>query len=76
MGLLSVSVLQLFIMLGNDRANEFWAASLSPSEELDSDASPELRKEFIKHKYREGRYRLRSSAFSNQEELLKVWTNV
>lgn len=59
-------------MLGNDRANEFWAAGLSPAQQLDSDASPEQRKDFIVQKYREGRYRLRSPAFSNQEELLKV----
>ncbi|CAF90404.1 unnamed protein product, partial [Tetraodon nigroviridis] len=68
----SNEIVQLFIMLGNDRANEFWAASLSPSEQLDPDASPEQRKDFIVQKYREGRYRLRSPAFSNQEELLKV----
>lgn len=66
------SVYQLFIMLGNDRANEFWAATLSPAEQLDSDASPEQRKDFIVQKYREGWYRLRSPTFSNQEELLKV----
>lgn len=66
------SVRQLFIMLGNDRANEFWAATLSPGDQLDSDASPEQRKDFIARKYREGRYRLRSPAFSNHEELLKV----
>ncbi|XP_029688014.1 arf-GAP with Rho-GAP domain, ANK repeat and PH domain-containing protein 3-like isoform X3 [Takifugu rubripes] len=68
----SNEIVQLFIMLGNDRANEFWAARLSPTHELDCDASPDQRKEFIIQKYREGRYRLRSPAFSNQEELLKV----
>lgn len=70
--LVSTCVPQLFIMLGNDRANEFWAAGLGPSQQLDPDASPEQRKDFITQKYREGRYRLRSSAFSSQEELLKV----
>lgn len=59
-------------MLGNDRANEFWAATLSPSHQLNSEASPEQRRDFIVQKYREGRYRLRSPTFSNQEELLKV----
>uniref|UniRef100_A0A3Q3IE47 ArfGAP with RhoGAP domain, ankyrin repeat and PH domain 3 n=1 Tax=Monopterus albus TaxID=43700 RepID=A0A3Q3IE47_MONAL len=62
----------LFIMLGNDRANDFWAARLSLSEELDCDASPEQRREFITQKYREGRYRLPHPAFSSQEQLLKV----
>lgn len=66
----------MFIMLGNDRANEFWASSLSPLEELDSDASPEHRREFITLKYREGRYRLRCPAFNSQEELLKVLTHI
>lgn len=60
-------------MLGNDRANEFWGAWLPPSDELDCDASPEQRREFITQKYREGRYRLTHPDFSNQEELLKVY---
>uniref|UniRef100_A0AAZ1Y5T0 ArfGAP with RhoGAP domain, ankyrin repeat and PH domain 3 n=1 Tax=Oreochromis aureus TaxID=47969 RepID=A0AAZ1Y5T0_OREAU len=68
----SNEIVQLFIMLGNDRANDFWAARLSVSEELDCDASAEQRREFIAQKYREGRYRLAHPAFSSQEELLKV----
>ncbi|XP_076595115.1 arf-GAP with Rho-GAP domain, ANK repeat and PH domain-containing protein 3 isoform X2 [Chaetodon auriga] len=68
----SNEIVQLFIMLGNDRANEFWGARLSPVDELDCDASPEQRREFITQKYREGRYRLSHPAFSSQEELLKV----
>lgn len=59
-------------MLGNDRANDFWAAQLPPSEELDCDALPEQRREFITQKYREGRYRLSHPGFKSQEELLKV----
>ncbi|KAM9376550.1 arf-GAP with Rho-GAP domain, ANK repeat and PH domain-containing protein 3 [Pholidichthys leucotaenia] len=68
----SNEIVQLFIMLGNDRANDFWAAHLSPSEELNCNASAEQRREFIAQKYREGRYRLHHPAFSSQEELLKV----
>ncbi|KAM9849609.1 arf-GAP with Rho-GAP domain, ANK repeat and PH domain-containing protein 3 [Aulostomus maculatus] len=68
----SNEIVQLFIMLGNDRANEFWAARLPPSEELDCDASPEQRREFIGQKYREGRFRLTHPAFSGQDELLRV----
>ncbi|KAM4733079.1 LOW QUALITY PROTEIN: arf-GAP with Rho-GAP domain, ANK repeat and PH domain-containing protein 3 [Anableps anableps] len=68
----SNEIVQLFIMLGNDRANDFWAARLSASEELDCDASPEQRREFITQKYREGRFRLPHPAFNSQEELLKV----
>lgn len=59
-------------MLGNDRANDFWAARLPVSEELDRDASPEQRRDFITQKYREGRFRRVHPAFSGQEELLKV----
>lgn len=69
---LSLCVRQLFIMLGNDRANEFWAARLSPADELDHDATPDQRREFIIHKYREGRYRHPHPNFNTQEELLKV----
>ncbi|KTG03462.1 hypothetical protein cypCar_00027548 [Cyprinus carpio] len=68
----SNEIVQLFIMLGNDRANEFWAARLPVTEELDCDASPEQRKEFITHKYREGRYRHPQPSFSTQEDLLKA----
>lgn len=68
----SNEIVQLFIMLGNDRANDFWAARLSVSEELDCDASPEQRRDFIVQKYRDGRFRLAHPGFSSQEELLKV----
>uniref|UniRef100_A0A665UHF8 ArfGAP with RhoGAP domain, ankyrin repeat and PH domain 3 n=1 Tax=Echeneis naucrates TaxID=173247 RepID=A0A665UHF8_ECHNA len=72
----SNEIVQLFIMLGNDRANDFWAARLSVSEELDCDASPEQRRSFITQKYKEGRYRLPHPTVSNQEELLKVRVNI
>uniref|UniRef100_A0A8C7K8V5 ArfGAP with RhoGAP domain, ankyrin repeat and PH domain 3 n=1 Tax=Oncorhynchus kisutch TaxID=8019 RepID=A0A8C7K8V5_ONCKI len=68
----SNEIVQLFIMLGNDRANEFWAARLSPADELHHDATPDQRREFIIHKYREGRYRHPHPNFNTQEELLKV----
>ncbi|KAK5864290.1 hypothetical protein PBY51_015543 [Eleginops maclovinus] len=68
----SNEIVQLFIMLGNDRANDFWAARLPVGEELDCDAPPDQRREFIIQKYREGRYRLPHPFFSSQEELLKV----
>ncbi|XP_066572753.1 arf-GAP with Rho-GAP domain, ANK repeat and PH domain-containing protein 3 isoform X2 [Amia ocellicauda] len=68
----SNEIVQLFIMLGNDKANEFWAARLAPAEELDSDATPEQRRDFITLKYREGRYRRSHPSIGTQEELLKV----
>uniref|UniRef100_A0A674A095 ArfGAP with RhoGAP domain, ankyrin repeat and PH domain 3 n=1 Tax=Salmo trutta TaxID=8032 RepID=A0A674A095_SALTR len=72
----SNEIVQLFIMLGNDRANEFWAARLSPADELDHDATPDQRREFIIHKYREGRYRHPHPNFNTQEELLKVQEHI
>ncbi|KAM8733583.1 arf-GAP with Rho-GAP domain, ANK repeat and PH domain-containing protein 3 isoform 2-T2 [Acanthopagrus schlegelii] len=68
----SNEIVQLFIMLGNDRSNDFWASRLSASEELDCDSSPEQRRDFIIQKYREGRWRLPHPAFSSQDDLLKV----
>ncbi|XP_062856694.1 arf-GAP with Rho-GAP domain, ANK repeat and PH domain-containing protein 3 [Trichomycterus rosablanca] len=68
----SNEIVQLFIMLGNDKANEFWAARLSQADELDCDASPEQRREFIIQKYKEGLFRQPHPSFSSQEELLKV----
>ncbi|XP_031442972.1 arf-GAP with Rho-GAP domain, ANK repeat and PH domain-containing protein 3 isoform X2 [Clupea harengus] len=68
----SNEIVQLFIMLGNDRANEFWAARLTAVDELDCDAMPEQRREFIIQKYREGRFRCPHPSFGTQEELLKA----
>ncbi|XP_029283774.1 arf-GAP with Rho-GAP domain, ANK repeat and PH domain-containing protein 3 isoform X2 [Cottoperca gobio] len=68
----SNEIVQLFIMLGNDRANDFWAARLSVWDELDRDASAEQRRDFIRQKYGVGRFRLPHPAFSSHEELLKV----
>ncbi|KAM8910498.1 arf-GAP with Rho-GAP domain, ANK repeat and PH domain-containing protein 3 isoform 2-T2 [Spinachia spinachia] len=68
----SNEIVQLFIMVGNDRANEFWAARLPAAEDLDADASPDQRRDFISQKYREGRYRLPHPGFNSQEELLKM----
>ncbi|XP_041078962.1 arf-GAP with Rho-GAP domain, ANK repeat and PH domain-containing protein 3-like isoform X1 [Polyodon spathula] len=68
----SNEIVQLFIMLGNEKANAFWAARLPSGDELDSDASPDQRREFIGLKYRDGKYRLPHPHFSTQEELLKA----
>ncbi|XP_029113094.1 arf-GAP with Rho-GAP domain, ANK repeat and PH domain-containing protein 3 isoform X1 [Scleropages formosus] len=68
----SNEIVQLFIMLGNDRANEFWSARLPPAEEIDCDATPEQRREFVALKYRQGRYRRPHPGFATQEELLKA----
>jgi len=68
----ALCVCQLFIMLGNDRANAFWASRLPPPEQLACSAPPDQRRDFISRKYREGRYRRPHRGVSCQEELLKV----
>ncbi|XP_044129972.1 arf-GAP with Rho-GAP domain, ANK repeat and PH domain-containing protein 3 isoform X1 [Bufo gargarizans] len=68
----SNEIVQLFIILGNDRANRFWAARVPPSEVLHPDDCIEHRRDFIAHKYREGKYRSPHPHYSTQEEILKV----
>uniref|UniRef100_A0A8B9G291 Arf-GAP with Rho-GAP domain, ANK repeat and PH domain-containing protein 3 n=1 Tax=Amazona collaria TaxID=241587 RepID=A0A8B9G291_9PSIT len=68
----SNEIVQLFIMLGNDRANRFWAARLPATEALHPDASAEQRRDFISRKYREGRYRLPHPHYTTQEDVLQV----
>ncbi|NXP73023.1 ARAP3 protein, partial [Ramphastos sulfuratus] len=68
----SNEIVQLFIMLGNDRANRFWAARLPAAEGLYPDASPEQRRDFIARKYREGRYRLPHPHHHTQEDVLQA----
>ncbi|NWW91265.1 ARAP3 protein, partial [Rhynochetos jubatus] len=68
----SNEIVQLFIVLGNDRANRFWAAHLPAAERLYPDASAEQRRDFISWKYREGRYRLPHPRYATQEEVLQA----
>uniref|UniRef100_A0A8C4YLW6 ArfGAP with RhoGAP domain, ankyrin repeat and PH domain 3 n=1 Tax=Gopherus evgoodei TaxID=1825980 RepID=A0A8C4YLW6_9SAUR len=66
----SNEIVQLFIMLGNERANRFWAARLSPSEALYPDSSAEQRQVFVTHKYRDGRYRRPHPSYTSQDDVL------
>ncbi|NXF59375.1 ARAP3 protein, partial [Ciccaba nigrolineata] len=68
----SNEIVQLFIMLGNDRANRFWAARLPTAETIYPDASAEQRRDFISRKYREGRYRLPHPHYATQEDVLQA----
>ncbi|NXB72916.1 ARAP3 protein, partial [Donacobius atricapilla] len=68
----SNEIVQLFIVLGNDRANRFWAARLPATEAITPDSSAEQRREFISRKYREGRYRLSHPHHATQEEVLQA----
>ncbi|XP_067900215.1 arf-GAP with Rho-GAP domain, ANK repeat and PH domain-containing protein 3 isoform X2 [Heterodontus francisci] len=65
-------IVQLFIQLGNEKANRFWAARVTPGEELDADAVAERRREFIMLKYRDGIYRRPHPKFATQEEVIKA----
>ncbi|NXQ89596.1 ARAP2 protein, partial [Nyctibius grandis] len=68
----SNEIVQLFIMLGNDRANRFWAGRLPVAEALHPDATAEQRRDFISRKYREGRYRLPHPHYATQEDVLQA----
>ncbi|NWR10826.1 ARAP3 protein, partial [Paradoxornis webbianus] len=68
----SNEIVQLFIVLGNDRANRFWAARLPASEAITPDSGAEQRRDFIARKYREGRYRLPHPHYATQEEVLQA----
>ncbi|XP_066480097.1 arf-GAP with Rho-GAP domain, ANK repeat and PH domain-containing protein 3 isoform X2 [Tiliqua scincoides] len=68
----SNEMVQLFIMLGNEQVNRFWAAHLPPSEALYPDASAEQRRDFITCKYRYGHYRLPHPQYSSQESVLQA----
>ncbi|NXH09158.1 ARAP3 protein, partial [Loxia leucoptera] len=68
----SNEIVQLFIVLGNDRANRFWAARLPATEAITPDSGAEQRREFIARKYREGRYRLPHPHYTTQEEVLQA----
>ncbi|XP_058269337.1 arf-GAP with Rho-GAP domain, ANK repeat and PH domain-containing protein 1-like isoform X3 [Hemibagrus wyckioides] len=62
-------LIQLFLELGNERANQFWAANIPPSEALTPSSSSDKRRHFITAKYREGKYRRYHPLFGNQTEL-------
>ncbi|XP_072791372.1 arf-GAP with Rho-GAP domain, ANK repeat and PH domain-containing protein 3 isoform X3 [Taeniopygia guttata] len=68
----SNEIVQLFIVLGNDRANRFWAARLPAAEAIAPDSGAEQRRDFITRKYREGRYRLPHPCYTSQEEVLQA----
>ncbi|NXC10595.1 ARAP3 protein, partial [Orthonyx spaldingii] len=68
----SNEIVQLFIVLGNDRANRFWAARLPATEAITPESGAEQRRDFIARKYREGRYRLPHPHYATQEEVLQA----
>ncbi|XP_075400567.1 arf-GAP with Rho-GAP domain, ANK repeat and PH domain-containing protein 2 isoform X2 [Tenrec ecaudatus] len=68
----SNELIELFIVIGNKRANDFWAGNLHKDEELPMDSTVERRKNFITQKYKEGRFRKTLLASLTKEELNKA----
>ncbi|XP_075054443.1 arf-GAP with Rho-GAP domain, ANK repeat and PH domain-containing protein 1 isoform X2 [Mixophyes fleayi] len=65
-------LIQLFLNLGNEVSNKFWAANIPPSEAIECWSSSAERKSHITAKYREGKYRRYHQLFGNQTELNKA----
>ncbi|XP_036057345.1 arf-GAP with Rho-GAP domain, ANK repeat and PH domain-containing protein 2 isoform X2 [Onychomys torridus] len=68
----SNELIELFIVIGNKRANDFWAGNLQKEEELHMDSPVEKRKNFITQKYKEGKFRKTLLASLTKEELNKA----
>ncbi|XP_004697113.1 arf-GAP with Rho-GAP domain, ANK repeat and PH domain-containing protein 3 [Echinops telfairi] len=68
----SNEIVQLFIVLGNSRANRFWAGALPPGEGLHPDASPGPRGEFISRKYRLGLFRKPHPKYPDHSQFLQA----
>uniref|UniRef100_A0A8C7G990 Arf-GAP with Rho-GAP domain, ANK repeat and PH domain-containing protein 1 n=1 Tax=Oncorhynchus kisutch TaxID=8019 RepID=A0A8C7G990_ONCKI len=62
-------LIQVFLLLGNERLNRFWAANVPPSEALSPTSCSEDRRRFVSSKYRQGKYRKYHPLYGNQEEL-------
>uniref|UniRef100_UPI003AAFFC3D arf-GAP with Rho-GAP domain, ANK repeat and PH domain-containing protein 1 isoform X1 n=2 Tax=Centroberyx gerrardi TaxID=166262 RepID=UPI003AAFFC3D len=62
-------LIQVFLLLGNERVNSFWAANVPPSEALTPSSCSEERRRFISNKYRQGKYRKYHPLYGNQREL-------
>ncbi|XP_051934188.1 arf-GAP with Rho-GAP domain, ANK repeat and PH domain-containing protein 1-like isoform X1 [Hippocampus zosterae] len=62
-------LIQVFLLLGNNRVNSFWAANVPPSEALSPSSCSDDRRRFITNKYRRGKYRKYHPLYGNQKEL-------
>ncbi|XP_076147586.1 arf-GAP with Rho-GAP domain, ANK repeat and PH domain-containing protein 2-like, partial [Alosa pseudoharengus] len=67
----SNELVELFLEVGNKNANSFWAATLSPEDELHMGASAEQRATFHRRKYRQRKYRHTLEGLSSQDDLNK-----
>ncbi|XP_055081857.1 arf-GAP with Rho-GAP domain, ANK repeat and PH domain-containing protein 1-like isoform X3 [Periophthalmus magnuspinnatus] len=62
-------LIQVFLLMGNERVNSFWAGNVPPSEALTPSSCTEDRRRYITNKYRQGKYRKYHQLFGNQKEL-------
>uniref|UniRef100_A0A8C5T6B8 ArfGAP with RhoGAP domain, ankyrin repeat and PH domain 2 n=1 Tax=Malurus cyaneus samueli TaxID=2593467 RepID=A0A8C5T6B8_9PASS len=68
----SNELIELFIVIGNKRANSFWAGNLPPDEELHTDDPADKRIAFITQKYKEGKFRKTPFLYKTKEQLNKA----
>ncbi|XP_059502842.1 arf-GAP with Rho-GAP domain, ANK repeat and PH domain-containing protein 1 isoform X2 [Stegostoma tigrinum] len=65
-------MIKMFQYISNQKANQFWAANIPPSEAINETSSSMERRRFVSAKYRQGKYRKYHLLFGNQEELNKA----
>ncbi|XP_057710856.1 arf-GAP with Rho-GAP domain, ANK repeat and PH domain-containing protein 2-like isoform X1 [Corythoichthys intestinalis] len=68
----SNELVELFLEVGNQKANAFWTAHLPLEEDLNSGASNERRATFVRRKYRERKYRRVLEGLHDSEQLNKA----
>ncbi|XP_070805035.1 arf-GAP with Rho-GAP domain, ANK repeat and PH domain-containing protein 2 [Pituophis catenifer annectens] len=65
-------LIELFIVIGNERSNSFWEGNLQPDEKLKVDAPADKRLTFITQKYKEGKFRKLTLLSKTKDELNKA----
>ncbi|XP_070613204.1 arf-GAP with Rho-GAP domain, ANK repeat and PH domain-containing protein 2 isoform X1 [Erythrolamprus reginae] len=65
-------LIELFIVIGNERSNSFWEGNLQPDEKLQMDAPDDKRLTFITQKYKEGKFRKMTLLSKTKDELNKA----
>ncbi|XP_077598646.1 arf-GAP with Rho-GAP domain, ANK repeat and PH domain-containing protein 2 isoform X2 [Stigmatopora nigra] len=68
----SNELVELFLEVGNQKANAFWSARLPLEEELNSGASEERRATFVRRKYRQREYRHLLENLDDTDQLNKA----
>ncbi|XP_077445788.1 arf-GAP with Rho-GAP domain, ANK repeat and PH domain-containing protein 2 isoform X2 [Stigmatopora argus] len=68
-GIWSNELVELFLEVGNQKANAFWSARLPLEEELNAGASEERRATFVRRKYRQREYRRLLEGLGDADQL-------